>query len=328
MTMSYLNRCWNLLLGLILGATILPLFAPLFWWAGLLEHVRLHLIWALLLLILIGLVLQKERKGFYSCSILLLLFNGLTIWPYPWPEHTTPAGTAAEPIEIIHLNTNRGAIDLTELDYSTADILFLQEVTPEFIRQIETVDQLKSIELHPRDNTQGSAMLLNPTLENALVSTEIIYLPDYSTRPLLTALFEINGAPLRIMSVHTTRPRNQQVDRFQQIEFEALAAWSLERQAAGEAVILIGDFNATPWSTRFQSLLTDGALSDSMRTVGVQNSWPGRPFRWAGIPIDGAVHSATIHTIERHVKSLPSTDHAVLSLTIGIEKRIGDYGWN
>ena len=103
---------------------------------------------------------------------------------------------------------------------------------------------------------------------------------------MLAVWLAVDGQEIAVLSVHTTRPRSHWTAWWQREEFRALAAWSQEQQLAGRAVILIGDFNATPWSEPLRELMRDGGLEPTGTTPFARGSWPGVvPM----LPIDMAV---------------------------------------
>ena len=73
-------------------------------------------------------------------------------------------------------------------------------------------------------------------------------------------------------------------------------------------LVLIGDFNCTPWSPAFRKLVSYSGLRDSRRGLGVQPTWPS-PFGPFGIPIDHALVSKDLHVIDRSVGPQVGSDH-------------------
>ncbi|WP_156331431.1 endonuclease/exonuclease/phosphatase family protein [Planktothricoides sp. SR001] len=60
---------------------------------------------------------------------------------------------------------------------------------------------------------------------------------------------------LSLLSLHTIRSRSQDTSAYQEIEFSAAAQWSQRQLKANREVIIIGDFNSTPWSDRFRQFV-------------------------------------------------------------------------
>ena len=75
-----------------------------------------------------------------------------------------------------------------------------------------------------------------------------------------------------------------------------------------EPVLVLGDLNASPWSSHFRRFLRDSGLRDSAQGRGVQPTWPaGMPWLW--IPIDHCLHSPQLQVVARHVGPNLGSDH-------------------
>ena len=76
-------------------------------------------------------------------------------------------------------------------------------------------------------------------------------------------------------------------------------------------MLVLGDLNATPWSSVLQSLEGSADLRNSAYGYGVQATWPSRAWR-LGIPIDQLLHSRDLTVTDRNTgpASVPSTAHS------------------
>ncbi|MCB0188689.1 MAG: endonuclease/exonuclease/phosphatase family protein [Caldilineaceae bacterium] len=261
-------------------------------------------------------LLRRQRWGM-AATLVTLLLNGLALAPIFLPQHQAVTPDNESTFTLVHLNTDQGAATLSPLLTTGADLLLLQEVTPALAATLpQTLPDYTIIQSHPLTNTHGSATLLRKGSSLSVVGTETILLPAYATRPLLTAQLELHGHRIRLLNFHLTRPDDAWRDGFQQVELTTAAAWSRTRQQAERTeVIIAGDFNVTPWSTRFVRLLQTGDLQDSLRGFGLQNSWPTDLPLVAGIPIDHALHSAGMVTLDRKILPTTGSDHAALLVT-------------
>ena len=223
-------------------------------------------------------------------------------------------------LTIAHLNTNRGQAVLTDLSDVTVDILLLQEVTSELADTLS--DQFTSYELvhsHPMTGTLGSAVLIRKESLVEITHTEIIYLPNKSVRPLIAADVQFGDKLIKLLSLHIIRPHHEWADDFQKVELGAVAEWSQNmQQTVDYEVIIVGDFNVTPWSDRFLKLLADGQLNDSLVGYGLQNSWPSDLPNFLGIPIDHAIHSDGLTTVDRSTVMVKGSDHALLQVIFAL----------
>jgi len=83
---------------------------------------------------------------------------------------------------------------------------------------------------------------------------------------------------------------------------------TLAHRARGEAAILVGDLNATPWSAAFMRLLVQAKLYDSAVATGYQRSWPSSTLP-LGIPIDHVLLSAQFEVKQRTIGPAIGSDH-------------------
>lgn len=304
---------------LIIGfLSISGFVAELDWRLAWFSNPRVHFIVALIVAAIWFGFNQKHRWA--TAATLLALVNLAPILPLFMPSIAAgPIDSTASTVSIALLNTNHGAADLHVLQELEADLLFLQEVTPgldaALPARLPTYSVLHS---HPLSNTHGSAILVHSDAPVYLIESELIYLSEHSKRPIMTAALMVGTKEVQLLSLHTTRPQNQATDAGQQIEVDGAVQWSRTAQSnADTEVIIMGDFNMTPWSTRFWKLLRDGELLNSQRGFGLQNTWPSNIPLIFGIPIDHAVHSRGIQTLKRKVVRTNGTDHAILFVEFG-----------
>jgi endonuclease/exonuclease/phosphatase (EEP) superfamily protein YafD len=106
----------------------------------------------------------------------------------------------------------------------------------------------------------------------------------------------------------TTPARAQQRDRV----LDAAARWS--NTHSGRRIVM-GDFNATPWSPTFQRLLHRGHLFNSLDGFGLQVSWPESNVLLR-IPIDHALLGPALAATDRGTGPAFGSQHRSLRLTV------------
>lgn len=267
---------------------------------------------------------ERHQKGRFQkmmpgLALLALLINLLVLAPLFVQPAVARHGDIGPRLTLAHLNTNRGRAALSDFSNLNVDVLLLQEVTPELAHDLPHIfNAYDLIYSHPLANTQGSTVLIHKKSPAEIVDTAIIHLPEESDRPLILTQLRWGDQAIRLLSLHLIRPGHAQADRYQQLELDAVAQWSQEiQQAMGEEVIVVGDFNVTPWSNRFLTLLAAGALHNSLRGYGLQNTWPSNLPLILGLPIDHAVYSNGLATMARSTQVVAGTDHALLEVSFG-----------
>jgi endonuclease/exonuclease/phosphatase (EEP) superfamily protein YafD len=322
-------------------ATFIGFLGSLWWGFELLDHPRPQ--YCLLLLPAIALTLlqfYKTRKmpALIWLWTIPLLINLVLFLPLYLPAQGAPAtasatsaatsaATSGETLQIVHANLDRDNAQphraVQFLDDQEADLIFVQEVTPEWLLKLQT--DLKNYQLftaEPRDNTQGSALFLplNASSKDIkILDSKIINLPDRSERPLLQTTIYWAGKEITLLSLHVIRPRSTDTSNYQKLEFDAVADWALKQQQQSREVVVIGDFNSTPWSARFRQLLNQSKLLNSQRGFGLQPTWNAvfpAPLR---IAIDHCLHSAGLQTTYRNVGRAIGSDH--LPVIVQLEKK-------
>jgi endonuclease/exonuclease/phosphatase (EEP) superfamily protein YafD len=93
-------------------------------------------------------------------------------------------------------------------------------------------------------------------------------------------------------------------------------AWAADRarSRSGEAII-IGDFNATPWSHIFRTAFIDAGLFNALTGSGPEATWRAGSV-WQ-LPIDNAVHTDRLGVVSREVGPDLGSDHRPIIIEIG-----------
>ncbi len=247
-------------------ATIIAIATPHWWLGDLLGHLRIHYGIGSLVCAIWFLSIRKRIAllafipALINLSVLLPLYNS-----------TLPAISSPHTLRILHYNLDKNASShdqaFSYLREHSADILFLQEVTPELADKFSTeLPNYRAVYVESLQNTHGSAFLLPVTTALTVQSTNTIHLPESSPRPLITATVIWDGQPLILLSFHVIRPKNAYTENIQAAEFAAAADWIIAQQQNETPIIVIGDYNTTPWSARFQNFLIDKVVRS--RTIG------------------------------------------------------------
>jgi endonuclease/exonuclease/phosphatase family metal-dependent hydrolase len=122
--------------------------------------------------------------------------------------------------------------------------------------------------------------------------------------------------PISVLVMGTESPTSPSRAHDRDQTLNAAARWSTEQ---GPRRVVMGDFNATPWSPTFHRLLTAGRLYDSRRGFGLQVSWPSRwfPIR---IPIDHALLGPGLAATDRGTGPSFGSQHRCLHVTIAARR--------
>lgn len=307
-------------------ATVLGFAGSLWWVFELFDHPRPLYCLILVAAIVVG-GISRQMASFAWC--LPLLLNLVVIVPlFVSPAQDSSLASANR----IHNSTLR--LLLVNLDHQnqdtnpaiqyiesqSVDLVLLQEVTSKSLAQLESnLLRYQVATSLPQEDSIGVAMLvpITPSKSVEIVATQILELPPNTGQPLIETTLQWGSKEVVVLSLSIARPRNRDASAFQQVEFDATAQWSLRQQTKDEReVVVIGDFNTTPWSGRFRKFLQDSNLRNSLRGFGLQPTWHAAlpsPFM---IAIDHCLHSKLITTINRATGSNIGSDHLPLSVEL------------
>lgn len=318
-----INRQPNLFLRLTqwagIGLTLLTLvaYAPqLNWRLAMLAHLRPHL--AIGLAIVIG-VLVFGRIYHLALLFVLPLIANLSFF-VPLGVGNTTRLTSDPALSITHINLDYDKVDALNLVAGMgSDVIFLQELTPIVAEEIaERMPTYELIAELPIWTTHGSAMLVNEGWDGEVLSAEFVHLPGDPSRPLLETTIQLDGVQIAILNLHVIRPRDQGTNRVLEASFGDVSNWVQQAQAAEKEVIVIGDFNSTPWSHPFQNLLSNATLQNAQQGYGLRSTWPATLPNFLRLPIDHAVHSAGLQTIDHQIGRNVRSDHLPLTVTFSL----------
>lgn len=281
------------------------------WWPfWIIQHLRIQLVIALLVLLPLLLLCRWWRMSLLLLAALLL--NAVPLVRF-YVDASVATSLGQPTLSITHLNVDKDkSAALDYLNESGEDILFLQELTPALVDSLERLTAYEAVLLNPLNNTHGSGMLLHREWAGEVLDAEIIHLPAEAERPLLKSRIRVADRTVTLISFHATRPSNWHRHRGHTVEIDALAAWTGEQT---DDLIVIGDFNATPWSSPIRKLEAAGLVA-SMRGFGLQGTWLARLPAPLRIPIDLCLHSPTWQTVERQVGPNLGSDHLPLHVML------------
>lgn len=328
----WLIKFWtNVLAGFAAIATILSLAGRKWWVFALMEHPRVQYSLILLIALFVSLLTSKKRVNIWNTLCLItLLINFIFIFPLFIPPNqafTKDLSTTPQTIRVIHATLNSKEPDVTKaieyLNKQKTDILFLLEVTPQSLTQFNRgLTNYRLIATQPEYNSHGIAWFVpqDKTKPIELKKVEFITLPIYSNRALLKATISYSEREMVLLCFHVISPRNAETVAYQEIEFDALANWSQRLlQKSKQDLIVIGDFNSTPWYGPFRQLLSKSGLLNSQRGFGIQTTWHSAFPPIFRISIDNCLHSKSLTTIHRFIGSNIGSDHLPLFVELKLD---------
>ncbi len=296
--------------GTVLVVGLASMFlANRLWLADLLVNFQVHYLVTLLLCLFLLVISRRQLTA--AAFLLGTLILAIPVIPYAkLPFGNQPA---AEPVanERVYrilsynvLQTNRRTRDVADyIADQRLDFVLLLETDKPWAEEMdfELRDHFPHRFEEPQSDYQGLVFYSKLPWKSARILTEF-------DDPTLEVVFDLAEGRLTLIGIHPLPPiRPPAADR-RNVLLKQLADYVATLR---ESVLLIGDFNITPWSPHFRGLLEAGELTDSGSGRGIQNTWYRYPVLLAGLPIDHAV-SRNLEVLDRFIGPPIGSDHRPL----------------
>lgn len=255
----------------------------------------------------IPLLIVWSRKWFWLLGALLGLLPLVTA-PKQMPLAKTSSTTAK--LKIINTNVhfkneNIGPL-LSYVKKENPDLLFLIENNPRFTKRLEAKLGYPYKVLYPREGFFGLGLFSKFPIWGAQL------LQDRDQVPRLEFMIRWKSQVIHVCLIHPMAPiaphyHHQRNNLIQMVGREA------NKRTAPS--LIIGDFNATPWSTGFFGLESLGLT----RMTSLKPTWPSFGKKIFGIPIDHALATSHFLLFRSEVGPYMGSDHFPILLEVGLK---------
>jgi endonuclease/exonuclease/phosphatase (EEP) superfamily protein YafD len=243
-------------------------------------------------------------------------------WTFEWLAYVEHGERSAPLLRVLDANllAPRPSDALAdEILSADADVLALQEVSDVWLARLDArgareAYPFRIAEPHPLDHDYFGIAILS---RRPFTSATIEPLPGIDFCPMARADLEIDGARVRIYSIHTAPPATPEWATVWMEQMDWLDARLRRDLAEHDVVIATGDLNLSPFSFGHRRLRALG-MSEAHEAVGrgTALTWPNGVFGAPPMRLDHAyVHGAAI----RSVRELPAhtSDHSPLLIELG-----------
>jgi endonuclease/exonuclease/phosphatase (EEP) superfamily protein YafD len=271
----HLDRLALLALAGLAVLTVLAQFGSRGWLPELATHFRVqYLAIALVLALLFG-VLRRPMPAL--AALALLAPHAWYVAPYLWPGEAAVSAAPLDAVRVLSLNLYYRNDRYAEVrDYllgSDADLLVLSELTPAWVRELQSVTSRYPFWMSlDQRGPWGLGVFSRYPLRDPR-STSLGVAGSVNVR----ALVELPGGAVDLVAVHLsspTTPERAAMRNRQLAELARLLGPAPADGAAGPPRMLIGDMNLTPFSPYFSELLARTGLRDARRPAGLLGTWP------------------------------------------------------
>lgn len=297
-----------------LASVIVVLFSA--WWVfDLFSHFRIQYVLAGFLILPVLLWLRKYWvAGIVTCAI---LFHSVALWPYLQGSRVI-AGLELPPhMTILFANVYYESADLDKLSTlikkSNPDIIIFAEVNKTNYDHINTMIGHEYPESHFEEGL--GAYDISYFSKTKPDSFKILDFTEMN--PSVHLKYTWNGKPLNIIGMHPHSPVAQEDTTDRDKHLTAAFTYAAELH---EPMIMIGDFNISQFSPKFQRLLKNNGLIDTQLEFGLQPSWNANYLPLFRIPIDQVVVTSDIEVYDRYLGEHTGSDHLPVIVEVGLEE--------
>ena len=274
------------------------------WWLDVLANFRAQYVAVLAVLGLVILASRWRRTGLAILGVALL--NGVFVAPLFVGSPGEPVAGAPE-MRVMSFNllsTNESYNEVIEyIDATTPDIVLLHESSRPWEVAMESSDLDYEIVRGRSDNLIfGTLVLARQTVD----ATSFGFAEGDGRAIALSYQPEGWPAPVKVLSSHPVAPTSGDRAALRDAQLEFAADWASQQEGA---YLVVGDLNASPWSSPFATLLGDGRMRNSQLGFGLQPSFSADTIFLLRVPIDHLLHSQDLRVRDRRLGPAMGSDH-------------------
>jgi endonuclease/exonuclease/phosphatase (EEP) superfamily protein YafD len=278
---------WSLAVSIALigtaAASLAALLAPLGWPFELFAHFRWQIGAAALALLLASLVLRRPWMMVVAgVTVALQWLPGALMGGRAIAQEPTASACGGHELRIVTANAwfaNSAHAPLVDwLSRSDADIIALQEITPQWATALEPLARIyPHRKLIARDDPYGIALLSRWPFDD-------VQAMDFAQDglPSLVADVTVRGRQLQVIALHTRWPVTPRLQVARDRALQQAAALARARPAS---TVLLGDLNLTPYAPAFGRLVSESGLRDAFAGGAWRPTWQAG-FWPLALPID------------------------------------------
>jgi len=221
------------------------------------------------------------------------------------PGSSEPTAPSLRVMSFNLLSTNESFSDVIEyIKVTDPDIVLLYEASRPWEVALESAGLGYEI-IRPRSDNLIFGTLVLVRGQNV----EGVSFGFAETQPRAVEItYRPNGWPedVSVLSTHPLAPTEQRRAALRDAQIAFAGDWAASQEGA---FFVVGDFNATPWSSPFRKLLAAAELRNSQIGFGIQPTFPSMSTFLMRVPIDHLVHSPALTVRDRQLGPALGSDH-------------------
>lgn len=285
-------------------ASIAAFFGRFFWWLDVLANFRAQFLVALVIL---GLALLFSRYRRFGWGILLVAVINLIVVAPLYVGSPGESRIDAPTVRVMSFNllsTNEQYGDVVDfIRLNEPDLVLLHESSLPWETAMRSADLGYEVVKTRAEN------LIFGTLVMVKSGAEVVSFGFAQTDPRAVEIEfvpEAWGVSLRVLSSHALAPTNADRAALRDAQLGFAADWASETEGPH---MVVGDFNATPWSWPFRNLVAEGNLRNSQIGFGLQPTFAANSNALFRVPIDHLLHSDQLRVRQRNLGPPMGSDH-------------------
>ena len=274
------------------------------WWLDVLANFRAQYFAVLTVLGVVVILSRWRRTGMAILAVALVNLVFVAPLYVGSPGDSDPTAPHLVVLNFNLLSTNENYNEVIEyIESVDADLVFLHEASRPWEVALEAADLDYEIIRARSDNLIFGTVILARD-EVAAVSHGFA-----EAQPRAVTLdYQPEGwpVPVQVLSSHTLAPTTERRAGLRDAQLGFAADWAAQQEGA---YFVVGDLNATPWSSSFRNLISQGRLRNSQIGFGLQPSFSATSFWFLRVPIDHLLHSDGIRIRDRKLGPSLGSDH-------------------
>lgn len=251
-----------------------------------------------------SLLLACLLRQWFSVALLVLVsvLHASELSQFYQPAGVPQGKTDLRVLSVNLLASNRDAGDLLdEIKTIDPDVLILQEYSVRWHKILNNALEDYSHRLHEIINSPFGIAAYS---KRPYLKKHVTYF-NQALFPAVDVEIQVESATVRILGIHPIPPVSPVAYSMRNAYLHKVAEFA---GGVDGALVVMGDFNTTPWSWYFSQLLKAGGLVSSRDGRGLHPTWPAG-FWPLWTPIDHIVHNRKLQTVHFESGTSFGSDH-------------------
>ncbi len=279
------------------------------WWLDVLANFRAQYVVALAVLGLVIMMSRWKKTGYAVLGVALV--NLVVVLPLyiGSPAEASVGSPSLRVMSFNLLSTNESYSDVIEyIDTIDPDLVFLHEASRPWEIAVESAVDASDLEFEVVKARSDDLIFGTLVLVRTEDVTAISYGFAYTAPRAVELSYTPEGwsAPVAVLGTHPLAPTDQERADLRDAQLGFAGDWAANQSGA---FMVVGDFNSTPWSSPFRTLMGAADLENSQTGFGLQPSFPSTSNLLLRVPIDHLVHSPALEVTERQLGPPLGSDH-------------------